>query len=204
MGKVFNVTGACNPKYHYMVNIEQRLQDIKQLVDAGNYFAINRARQYGKTTTLSEWCAQSRQVIVLMIDEVDSASNNQVFLDFLAQFRGYFLARTTKGRATFQSVILAGVYNIKNLKLKVNPDTEHKLNSPWNIATDFTLDMSFNQYGITGMLQEYEADHHTGMDIDGMAQLLMVPVTIILRLEPGTWNVLMLLWITVENNLLLR
>ncbi len=31
--------------------------------------------------------------IVLMIDEVDSASNNQVFIDFLAQLRGYYLDR---------------------------------------------------------------------------------------------------------------
>lgn len=35
-----------------MVNIEERLKAIKILVDAGKYFTINRARQYGKTTTL--------------------------------------------------------------------------------------------------------------------------------------------------------
>ena len=37
---------------HYMVNINGRLQQIRELVDAGKYFTINRARQYGKTTTL--------------------------------------------------------------------------------------------------------------------------------------------------------
>ena len=35
-----------------MVNINGRLQQIKVLVDEGKYFTINRARQYGKTTTL--------------------------------------------------------------------------------------------------------------------------------------------------------
>lgn len=35
-----------------MVNIEDRLEQIKALVDDGKYFVINRARQYGKTTTL--------------------------------------------------------------------------------------------------------------------------------------------------------
>lgn len=35
---------------------------------------------------------------------------------------------------TFHSVILAGVYDIKNLKLKIRPEEEHKYNSPWNIA----------------------------------------------------------------------
>ena len=52
MGRYFNTTGACNPQRHYMVNIEERLKEIKKLVDAGEYFTINRARQYGKTTTL--------------------------------------------------------------------------------------------------------------------------------------------------------
>ena len=52
MPKVFNTTAVCIPEEHYMVNIEQRLQEIKALVDDGKYFTINRARQYGKTTTL--------------------------------------------------------------------------------------------------------------------------------------------------------
>ena len=52
MGRVFNTTGVCIPEKHYMVNINGRLQQIRELVDAGKYFTINRARQYGKTTTL--------------------------------------------------------------------------------------------------------------------------------------------------------
>lgn len=52
MPKVFNVTAVCIPEKHYMVNIEERLKEIKVLVDGENYFTINQARQYGKTTTL--------------------------------------------------------------------------------------------------------------------------------------------------------
>ena len=52
MSKVFNTTAVCIPEEHYMVNIAQRLQEIKALVDDGKYFTINKARQYGKTTTL--------------------------------------------------------------------------------------------------------------------------------------------------------
>ena len=52
MEKVFNTTAACIPEEHYMVNIDERLKEIKNLVDSGKYFTINRARQYGKTTTL--------------------------------------------------------------------------------------------------------------------------------------------------------
>lgn len=52
MPKEFNVTAVCMPEVHYMVNIDERLRKVKAMVDAGKYFTINRARQYGKTTTL--------------------------------------------------------------------------------------------------------------------------------------------------------
>ena len=52
MAKIFNVNGDCKPNLHYMVNISERLRQIKNMVDEGQYFTINRARQYGKTTTL--------------------------------------------------------------------------------------------------------------------------------------------------------
>ena len=249
--KTFNITGHCIPEKHYMVNIDDKLEEIKQLVDSGYYFAINRARQYGKTTTLrllanylekeylvisldfqmlskaqfedertfsasfaeqflmiinsniqkkecldstllesfeiakdkgqlknlgnlflflSKLCMNTVKPIILMIDEIDSASNNQVFLDFLAMLRGYYLAR--EERPTFQSVILAGVYDIKNLKLKIRQDQEHKYNSPWNIAEPFLVDMSFSAKAISGMLMDYEKDHHTGMNIEGVAECI--------------------------------
>ena len=119
---------------------------------------------------LSEWCMEAEKKIVLMIDEVDQASNNQVFLDFLAQLRFYYLKRNK--RPTFQSVILAGVHDIRNLRQKIRPDAEHKHNSPWNIASNFDIDMSFSVSDIAGMLTEYENDHHTGMDIQKLSQLI--------------------------------
>ena len=163
--KVFNTTAVCIPEKHYMVDLSDRVTEIKKMVDAGKYFTINRARQYGKTTTLSalrkalqtddlvlnlsferltkenftseqsfvkafcrlfqrnpilyskipqsiqnrfveyierrdekakmdelfvtigEWCAISEKPIVLFIDEVDSATNNQVFLCFWEMLR---------------------------------------------------------------------------------------------------------------------
>ena len=51
--KVFTTTGACIPENNYMVDITERLKKIRKMVDAGDYFTINRARQYGKTTTLT-------------------------------------------------------------------------------------------------------------------------------------------------------
>lgn len=79
----------------------------------------------------------------MIIDEVDSATNNQVFLDFLAQLRSYYLAR--EDSPTFQSVILAGVYDVKNIRRKISPDEAHKANSPWNIAADFKVNMKVEE-----------------------------------------------------------
>ena len=117
---------------------------------------------------ISSICELCSRPIVLIIDEVDSAGNNQVFIDFLAQLRGYYLARDEM--PTFHSVILAGVYSIKNLKLKLRPESEHQFNSPWNIAADFKINMRFSAEQIAGMLGEYEADHQTGMDICAVAE----------------------------------
>ena len=237
---------------HYMVDINGRLQQIKVLVDGGKYFTINRARQYGKTTTLralaemlrdeyyvvlldfqtfdnekfsngnvfsvafagsflrvfrrncktmnnemasvidemrkdadyanryfslkelfeglSDICEAADRKIVLMIDEVDSAANNQVFIDFLAQLRAQYLDR--EFYPGFQSVILAGVYDIKNLKRKLRPEEGHRYNSPWNIAVDFNIEMSFSVSDIQTMIQEYEQEHRTGMDVKEISRIL--------------------------------
>lgn len=117
---------------------------------------------------LEDICAASDKPIVLMIDEVDSATNNQVFIDFLAQLRAQYLRRFQQ--PALKSVILAGVYDVRNLRQKIRPEDEHKYNSPWNIAADFDVDMSFSKDDIAGMLPEYENDYHTGMRFpeDGM------------------------------------
>lgn len=117
---------------------------------------------------LSGICQIAKKPVVLMIDEVDSASNYRVFLDFLAMLRGYYLDR--ENSPIFQSVILAGVYDIKNLKLKVRSEEEHQYNSPWNIAARFHIDMSFTAAQIASMLEEYEQDNHTGMNVEEMAR----------------------------------
>ncbi len=248
--KTFNTTAVCVPTKHYMVDLTERLVEIKKLVDAGKYFTINRARQYGKTTTLialkkyledtynvisidfqgisssgfsteqnfvqsfssliikrqksisnipirineklkkyaeqeepkinlselfitlDEWCEGSEKPLVLIIEEVDSATNNQVFLDFLSQLRDGYISRDRDDIITFQSVILAGVTDVKHLKSKIRGEADSKENSPWNVATDFTIDMSLSVSGIKGMLDDYESDHHTGMDTGYMAKLI--------------------------------
>lgn len=118
----------------------------------------------------SAWCGQTDKPVVFIVDEVDTATNNQVFLDFLAQLRAAYLDSDVI--PTFQSVILAGVYDIRSMQRKIRQDEEHKENSPWNIAADFLVDMSFSIEDIMGMLEEYEEDYHTGMDIRQMAVMI--------------------------------
>ena len=247
--KRFNVTGTCIDTEHYMVDISAKLDEIEKLVDGRHYFTINRARQYGKTTTLfhlakrlagrddyicarisfenvgpdvfnnegdfcrmflrkiskslkmsnapkdyaSKWeipdvlCFGSLddhitdlcegKKVILMIDEVDKSSNNRLFLHFLGLLRGKYLSRQEGMDYSFHSVILVGVMDIKNLKLKMINDGLHEtlreegriFNSPWNIAASFNVDMSFNCEEISTMLHDYESDRKTGMDISAIA-----------------------------------
>ena len=117
---------------------------------------------------LSRFCGEASKPVVLMADEVEHEGNYQVFLDFLAQLRGYYLKRGKK--PAFHSVILAGVYDIKNLKLKIRLEEEHQYNSPWNIAEEFNVEMDLSSAQIRNMLEEYEADHQTGMDTAVVAE----------------------------------
>ena len=241
--KKFNITGSCNSERHYMVDSKKRFKAVENLIDAGEYFTINRARQYGKTTTLymiwrrlsdryvvvplsfeglgdspydsegafvgtfsrlmaqyltlqnqnlalagiwqnstaksmdelalliTECCRKAPKPVVLTIDEVDKSSDNQLFLNFLGMLRNKYLEREMQGMdSTFHSVILVSVYDVKNLKVKLRPEVEKKYNSPWNIAADFNVDMTFHPEEIAQMLSDYEADEHTGMDIRAVSE----------------------------------
>ena len=103
---------------------------------------------------IADMCEAALSPLVLIIDEVDQASNYDSFIRMLGLLRKMYLER--ESIPTLQSVILAGVYDIKNLKLKIRPEAEHAYNSPWNIAADFDVDMSFNVKDVESMLNDYE------------------------------------------------
>ena len=52
MKKRFNTAGICIPQFHYMMDNRVQLKQIMKLIEYGEYFNINRPRQFGKTTTL--------------------------------------------------------------------------------------------------------------------------------------------------------
>jgi hypothetical protein len=67
---------------------------------------------------------------------------------------------------------LAGVHDVKNIKRKIRPDDDSKVNSPWNISAKFDVNMAFTVDGIKGMLERYEDDYHTGMNTGKIAELI--------------------------------
>ena len=238
MKKRFNITGICLPDRHYMVDTSNKLRQTLDMVEIGEYFVINRPRQYGKTTMLAniqnhlsqseeyfpialnfqgidrQWhesdeafalmffdqlryflsfhledlqaffIAEREKIedmndlsifisrlvnkigkrIVLLIDEVDASSNYEPFLSFLGMLRTKYLARSQPQHATFHSIVLAGVHDIKSLKYKLRDPQAAQYNSPWNIATDFEVRMSFDPAEITTMLKQYQEEEGVEMN----------------------------------------
>lgn len=109
--------------------------------------------------------------VVLLIDEVDASSNYAAFLSFLGMLRTKFLARDFDD-LTFHSVILAGVHDIKNLKFKLRNPEDAQYNSPWNIAINFKVRMSFIPKEIVPMLEDYCQAENVTMDISAVAERL--------------------------------
>jgi len=108
--------------------------------------------------------------VVLMIDEVDKSSNNELFLHFLGMLRTKYLNAREGVDITFQSVILAGLNDIKSLKQRIRDDSKTQLNSPWNIAVDFEIDMTFKPEEIATMLADYVAETGIQMDIKAISE----------------------------------
>jgi hypothetical protein len=52
MAKKFNITGLCIPQEHFMADMSNKIDRIVEMVVNGDYFTINRPRQYGKTTVM--------------------------------------------------------------------------------------------------------------------------------------------------------
>lgn len=119
---------------------------------------------------LSRLIADSGRKVVMMLDEVDKASNNQLFLDFLGMLRAKYLKRNQGKGHTFHTVILAGVHDVKTLKAKIRPGEKRMYNSPWNIAVDFNIDFNLSLDEIASMLQDYALEREVNLDIPFFAR----------------------------------
>lgn len=229
-----------------MADMSKKVDKIIEMVSNGDYFTINRPRQFGKTTIMylleqrlkkdkdylvldisfedidtptyekheqfisavleilihrlefmhekdlsdltrspktidtfkrlsaffTEFVARSGRKVVLMIDEVDKSSNNQLFLDFLGMLRKKYIMMKARKDHSFHSVILAGVHDIKTLKAKIRKGEPKMYNSPWNIAVNFKVDLAFSPGEIASMLQDYAAEKQVKIDIPFFAKTI--------------------------------
>ena len=108
---------------------------------------------------ITDFSEKKQKKIILIIDEVDKSLNNQIFLSFLGLLRDKYLLRKEDIDYTFHSIILAGVHDIKTIKIKLSEGEEEKLNSPWNIASNFDIDLSFRPHQIVTLLEDYLSEH---------------------------------------------
>jgi hypothetical protein len=135
-------------------------------------------QQHQETTTslkelssiITQLATVANAKMVLFIDEIDKSSNNQIFVSFLGMLRDKYLARVDN--PTFHAVVLAGVHDVKSLKLKLRPNEERKYNSPWNIAADFKVKMELQPAEIMPMLQEYARDRSVAVEVEAVAERL--------------------------------
>lgn len=119
---------------------------------------------------ITEFIKRVNKKTVIIIDEADRAGNYDLFIDFLGMLRSKYLKRYDDFDRTFQSVILSGVHDIKNLKLKMKSGELSSLSSPWNIASEFDVDMSFSPDEISEMLSDYERENETGMNVSAVSE----------------------------------
>ena len=127
--KIFDVFAEpfeiLNPKI--VKNIKSYGENLKNMDEVGR--------------AISKLCKETDKEIVLLIDEVDKASNYYVFMDFLGILRRKYIARQSEEDVTFNSVILTQFY------------------SPWNVAETFKVDLDFNIDEIESLLLDYLSEH---------------------------------------------
>lgn len=172
MKKRFNIAGTCIPQKHYMADTSEKLSRMIRLIEQESYFTINRARQYGKTTTLMLlWSRLKEKYVVINISfegmGMDAFGSEDAFVRRFCgrveknlRLSGYSEAKQNIWKCT------AGK---ENLKLKLRPDEERKYNSPWNIAVDFPIDMSLSVPEISSMIREYEEEQEFAIDAEDVA-----------------------------------
>ena len=122
MKKKFNITGVCYPHVHYMMDNKHKLKEIVELIVEGEYFTINRPRQFGKTTSLfylEELLQESKEYIVLKmsfedIDDTFNESDNAFAQIFMRKLERAF-KRKDADLYTLMQKLRTGVHTMNDL-----------------------------------------------------------------------------------------
>ena len=160
--KEFNTEAVCIPELHYMVDISDKIQQIEKLIAHGDYFTINRARQYGKTTTISTLFRKLKDKYLMIRLSFEGMGNVCFENDYNFVFN-------------FQSIMYKGLKRAKASQ-EILADWETNTNIPKHkdpfvyLSEKITTLCEMSDKEIATMLQEYESDHHTGMDITSLSE----------------------------------
>ena len=160
--KEFNTEAVCIPELHYMVDISDKIRQIEKLIAHGDYFTINRARQYGKTTTISTLFRKLKDKYLMIRLSFEGMGNVCFENDYNFVFN-------------FQSIMYKGLKRAKASQ-EILDDWETNTNIPKHkdpfdyLSEKITTLCEMSDKEIATMLQEYESDHHTGMDITSLSE----------------------------------
>ena len=118
--KKFNITGLCIPQKHYMADISPKIdQIITQYIENEEYFTINRARQYGKTTILELLYQRQEFIIEIKIwrgEKYEEEGYEQLagYLDARGVHRGYLLSFCDNKKSPREDRVLVTVHTRVN------------------------------------------------------------------------------------------
>ncbi len=144
----------------FLMNLHHKAKKINNELSEELFQAALEMKDFDDLSIfISSFVKKKAKKVVIIIDEVDKSTNNQLFLSFLGLLRDKYLNRNAGIDSSFHSVILAGVHDVKTIKLKIREGEEEKLNSPWNIAADFDIDLSFHPPQIVTLLEDFQSEN---------------------------------------------
>jgi hypothetical protein len=131
--KFFNITGSIIPKKHYFAPTDDKIKQIFAMIEKGEYFVINKPRQFGKTTTLmfiENYLNKTDDYLCVSISfegfGEDTFKNEKYFcIDFLNEINKTFL-----------------LLNQKELK-KIIDDSKEKIQRLTQLS-DLITELNFN------------------------------------------------------------
>ncbi len=159
MKKKFNITGKCIAAQHYMMDNSAKVAKVAALVQEGMYFAINRPRQYGKTTTLFATEAQLLQSEGFFPIRLNFQGIDEQWLETDGAFAQMFTAECIK-YLTYAAPVYAGF-------LKQNVATVKDLNALSTLISDF---VRFSPKKLVLLIDEVDAssNHQAFLSFLGM------------------------------------
>jgi len=133
--KRFNTAGNCYPHIHYMMDSSAKIEKAMELIDYGDYFTINRPRQYGKTT--------------LLFSIEQALKNSEAYLPILLTFENIDKDLNVTEADLAKSFIIKFTFDL----LKIYPHLQEKLEQISN-QTNSMFELSYSITKIINLIDK--------------------------------------------------